>query len=65
MAISKISNWKISGILTISFTATNSNAFGSQLRFCIKSRNTGVRNTVIMVISVLENFRYSPVSVGK
>ena len=37
-------------MLTVSFTATNAKILGSQFRFCIKSRNTGVKNTVITVI---------------
>ena len=65
MAISRISSWKISGILTVSFTDTKANTSGSQFRFCMNSRNTGVKNTVINVIRPLATFRYTLVRVGK
>ncbi len=57
MAISRRRSWKIRGIFTVSFTATKENTLGSQFRFCINRRNTGVRNTVIRVISALATFR--------
>ena len=57
MAISSRRNWNTREMLTVSRRATNRNISGSHSRFCIKSRNTGVRNTVRNVMTPLENFR--------
>ena len=65
MAISSMRSWKIKGIFTVSFTATKAKTSGSQLRFCIKRRNTGVRKMVRKLISARAAFRYTRVRVGK
>jgi hypothetical protein len=65
IATSRSKSWNTNGILTVSFNATKAKTSGSQFRFCINSKKTGVKNTVKNAMTALETFRYTPVILGK